>query len=169
MFEQTGCEILLLPLFAQMANLHITLLRDGVQQKFCNESVVQSRILSYTKWVNQWTATANANASSQHARQFNPINQVVQFMQVKVSNFVQLWPYFDPVVYPQGVTNLPPSARRFFTPPLERPLWNGKSPRTASLRLEPWPAISPTSGSTPSSVTRQLHNAGRNQCHIFQR
>src|ERR1041385_4037546 len=49
-FQQQGIELLLLPLFAQFATLHLMLLRFGVHQGFADDSELQARIKEYGSW-----------------------------------------------------------------------------------------------------------------------
>ncbi|KAF3933091.1 hypothetical protein ABW20_dc0109660 [Dactylellina cionopaga] len=113
-FQQQGSEVLLLPLFAQMANLHLNLLRDGVLQKFCAASELQQYISSYTSWANAWSAQAVTDVKAK-TKQFNTINQVTRYMQISVLNYVHLWPYLDTSVYPNPVTDLPLGTEIFYT------------------------------------------------------
>lgn len=97
-FQQKNLELLLLPLFAQFANMHLSLLRDGVKQNWVSVKELQSRISDYSQWVDQkyqsgYTDRANANQG------FNYLNEYVQSMQINVLNFRETWPYFDPVKY----------------------------------------------------------------------
>lgn len=117
-FERTSHEILLsAPVYLDgQSSYHSS--RRRSRAEFRNESVMQLRILSYTNWVNQWSASANANASCQHARQFNPIIQVARFMQVNVSDSVQLRPCPTLFSTPRAARTSH-SARRFPTPSLK--------------------------------------------------
>lgn len=99
-FQQKGSELLLLPLFAQFANMHLSLLRDGVKQNWVNVSELQSRIADYSQWVDTWYQLGYANRLNQG---FNYLNQYVQGMQISVLNFRETWPYFDPTKYPPPV------------------------------------------------------------------
>lgn len=98
----SGYELLLLPLFAQFANLHLSLLRDGVEKGWVNDSYLQGRIQQYTGWAE--TTYQTGYQSRQAANKgFNYLNQYVQAMQVGVMNFRETWPYFDPTKYPPPV------------------------------------------------------------------
>lgn len=101
-FQQSGLELLLLPLFAQFANLHLSLLRDGVKENWIKVSELQSRINDYSQYVDNtyqkgYQSRAGANKG------FNYLNEFVQAMQVSVLNFRETWPYFDPAKYPPPV------------------------------------------------------------------
>jgi hypothetical protein len=101
-FQQSGIELLLLPLFAQFANMHLSLLRDGVQRGWITEDRLQFRIQNYSEYANKWyqsgySTRANANQG------FNYLNEYIQAMQVSVMNFRETWPYFDPTKFPPPV------------------------------------------------------------------
>lgn len=100
-FQQQGAELLLLPLFAQFANMHLSLLRDGVQQGWVNDSVLggsQGRIEQYMGWANEWYQKGYGDRQGS-SQDFNYLNQYVQAMQVGVMNFRETWKYFDPTQY----------------------------------------------------------------------
>ncbi|PPD45855.1 MAG: hypothetical protein CTY15_03105 [Methylocystis sp.] len=118
-FQQQGDEILLLPLYAQMANLHLGLLRDGVLGKFCNLNELQTHLNNYGAYVDKWVAAAIAasitKATSQNGTvAFNPVNKVKRFMQLNVLNFRELWKYFDPVKYPGPISFITPRTEVFY-------------------------------------------------------
>lgn len=101
-FQTTGYELLLLPLFAQFANMHLSLLRDGVERGWVEVSVLHTKIGEYTSWADEWygkglTARAGANKG------FNYVNDYMQGMQVSVMRFRETWPYFDPTTCPPPV------------------------------------------------------------------
>jgi hypothetical protein len=114
-FQQQGYEALLLPLFAQMANLHLTLLREGVQLGFCADSELTTQIGVYSTYASQQIENATSARRQQNPSSFNYQNQLARFMQISVGNFVALWPYFDPKQYPPPVTDLPVTAEIFYT------------------------------------------------------
>jgi len=103
-FQQKGIELLLLPLFAQFANMHLSLLRDGATQNWGTaESDLPTRITDYTQWVQLYyqqgyAAKATANQG------FNYLNQYIQGMQTSVLRYAETWQYFDPAKYPAPVT-----------------------------------------------------------------
>lgn len=101
-FQQEGIELLLLPLFAQFANMHLSLLRDGVQRGWITVDRLQFRIQNYSEYVDKcyqtgYQSRANANKG------FNYLNEYVQSMQISVLNFRETWPYFDPTKFPPPV------------------------------------------------------------------
>lgn len=101
-FQEKGIELLLLPLFAQFANMHVSLMREGVLRGWYAEDRLQFRIGNYSDYANKWYQSGyQARASANQG--FNYLNEYVQAMQVSVLNFVETWPYFDPTVYPPPV------------------------------------------------------------------
>jgi hypothetical protein len=109
-FEQEGYETGLLAMFAQMANMHLLLRRDGVLKGFILESDLASRTELYSTYANKWLAKAVTSDPD-----FNVSNKVARFFQLNVGNFVNLWPYFDPVKYPSPVKNIPSPKEIFYT------------------------------------------------------
>lgn len=118
-FQSKGYELLLLPLFAQFANLHLNLLRDGtlygadwgwndIVQAHMRE-VTSQTINSYTAYtdavyneaLNQTIASAPSNGH--HTEPFNTVNRFVREMTLTVLDFKTLWQYFDPTEYPNPV------------------------------------------------------------------
>lgn len=114
-FHQSGYEVALLPLFAQKANLHLTLLRDGVQMGFCDDSELTNQIGIYTSYARQQIQAGLSARQQQNPNSFNYQNQFARFLQINVGNYLALWPYFDPKQYPPPVTDLPVSAEIFYT------------------------------------------------------
>lgn len=101
-FQQSGIELLLLPLFAQFANMHLSLMRDGVQQGWYSADRLQFRIKNYSDYVDQ-QYQSGYQSRAQANQGFNYLNEYVQAMQVSVMNFRETWPYFDPTTYPPPV------------------------------------------------------------------
>jgi hypothetical protein len=117
-FEEEGYAVLLLPLFAQMANLHLMLLRDGVTMGFCNDSEMAGsagRIALYCNWADSTLQQGLTQRAKTTSESFNYQNEFARFMQLGLGNFRQLWPYFDPIAHPAPVTNLPVSKEIFYT------------------------------------------------------
>lgn len=118
-FQSKGYELLLLPLFAQFGNMHLSLLRDGVlygadwgwteeiQQH--NLQQLQDTIKSYHSYV-QTTydnglrdTTINAPHNKHYTEPFNTVNKFSREMTLTVLDFQYMWPYFNPVKYPDPV------------------------------------------------------------------
>ncbi|KAF3914526.1 hypothetical protein AA313_de0209184 [Arthrobotrys entomopaga] len=114
-FQQTNYEIILLPFFAQMANMHLGLLRDGLLQGFSTDSSeIQLYITTYTQWISKWSAISLIIQQTINSGKFNPLNQYKRWMQIGVRNFSSLWPYYDTSLYPNAVT-LPAGPEIFYT------------------------------------------------------
>ena len=119
-FQSTGYEVLLLPLFAQFANLHLTLLRDGVLNGATwgwTESTVEytqdqlsQAVVSYVDYANKTyqqgldDATANAPSNGHACEPFQTVNGFVSSMTLWAMDFANMWKYFDISVYPDPVT-----------------------------------------------------------------
>src|SRR5918992_610045 len=122
-FQAAGYELLLLPLFAQFANLNLTLLRDGVlfgSQWGWNATYVASMTQKLTKKITDYTAyvqgaqgiyqqgyqnvVSTTGTNNHQCQPFRSVNAYVRQMTLSVLGFVQLWPYFDPTKYPNPVT-----------------------------------------------------------------
>jgi delta endotoxin, N-terminal domain len=123
-FMSAGNEVLLLPLMAQMANLHLGLLRDGVQfgkswgwndQEVADqETQLKARISDYTTWVSIWYANGlNALSGSSWQAQ----NAFVRQMTLGATDFAYYWPSFDPQTNPGGTT-LPVPTREIYSDPI---------------------------------------------------
>lgn len=115
-FQSKGYELLLLPLFAQFANLHLGLLRDGaafgsnwgwspdVLERIRKQLV--DGISNYTGYATRiydaGLADTRAKAPSNPAKTepFNTVNRFVREMTLTVLDFRAMWPYYDVVKYP---------------------------------------------------------------------
>lgn len=111
-FMSKGYEVLLLPLLAQMANLHLALLQDGVNYGsswgWTPETVTDMKtmltesIKSYGDWVTKWYRTGYDEVripqSGKHLRtiQWAARNKYVRGMTLQVLDIAFYWPYFDP-------------------------------------------------------------------------
>jgi hypothetical protein len=124
-FKAKGYELLLLPLFAQMANMHLSLLREGCihgKSWGWNDQTVKDRkteltntIDKYVKYVddkyNKGLADKKTSASEtlkdtgpyaifRWTRAFNVVNDFVREMTISVLDYRQMWPYMDISKYP---------------------------------------------------------------------
>jgi len=104
-FEQDGLELLLLPMFAQVANLHLTLLRDGLALGFCNVSPLRTAIQTYSAHAQKWVKSGHS-ARAVGNKGFNYLNVFDRDMQTSVLNFSGTWQYFDPTKFPPPVKSL---------------------------------------------------------------
>lgn len=118
-FQSSGYELLLLPLFAQFANLNLSLLRDGVlfgSQWGWNAAYQQSIAQKLTKNVGAFTSYANqtyqngyskvvgsTGANNHTCEPFRTVNAFVRQMTLTVNDFSQNWQYFDLSKYPNPV------------------------------------------------------------------
>ncbi|MBP1996063.1 insecticidal delta-endotoxin Cry8Ea1 family protein [Paenibacillus eucommiae] len=115
-FQSKGYELLLLPLFAQFANLHLSLLRDGVIyganwgwdediQRYLRETIVKT-IEEYVKYTDSTYTTAleetqkKAPSNKSYVEPFNTVNRFTREMTLTVLDFKTTWPYYDPTQYP---------------------------------------------------------------------
>jgi hypothetical protein len=121
-FQAEGYELLLLPLFAQMANMHLSLIRDGCIQgknwgwsdKIVNDlkKELTDTIDKYSKYVdttynkelaNKKTIASNllnSNDVDRYTNSFNVVNGFVREMTMSVLDYRQMWPYMDISKYP---------------------------------------------------------------------
>ncbi|MBI4909472.1 MAG: hypothetical protein HY820_37990 [Acidobacteria bacterium] len=119
-FQMSGYQVLLLPLFAQFSNMHLSLLRDGVlggakwgwtpailKQ---TQITLTSTIAAYAAYAQTTYQTGLTNVQSstpgnnQQAQPFRAVNQYVRQMTLTVLDFMNMWQYFDVSKYPNGVS-----------------------------------------------------------------
>jgi hypothetical protein len=117
-FREKGYEVLLLPLLAQMANLHLSLLREGCLH--CKEwgftdadkdalvKELGAKLSSYTAHVDkvyQQGLQTRSQPVDDYSRlaTFNHRQSFVREMTVSVLDYRRLWPFMDPVKYPNPV------------------------------------------------------------------
>ncbi len=98
-FQQEDYQAALLPLFAQFANLHLALLRDGAQRGFCTaaaltgDSSTEGPINAYSDYVTTWLTSA---ISGSKLASFNDLNVYSRSLTTSVAAFSVTWPYFAP-------------------------------------------------------------------------
>jgi hypothetical protein len=119
-FQMNGYQLLLLPLFAQFANMHLSVLRDGVvggsQWGWTPDIIAQtqadltSTIASYTSYA-QATYSSGLNSvksstkpNNNLAQPFRSVNAYIRQMTLTVLDFMNMWQYFDVSKYPNGAT-----------------------------------------------------------------
>lgn len=101
-FQPKGSELVFLPLFAQFANMHLSLLRDGVIKGYVNEATLKTKLDEYGTYVDtQYKLGHDQRAGANKG--FNYLNEYVSGMQVSVLRFRETWPYFDPTKFPPPV------------------------------------------------------------------
>ncbi len=113
-FRVKGSELLLLPLWAQAANMHLSLLRDGVLFGMSwgwndtdHDSVIKelkAAIADYTAWAPRifgWGISGSLGTVDYHrCEPFRSSNAFHQQMVPAVLDIAQLWPLFDPTAHP---------------------------------------------------------------------
>jgi len=117
-FREKGSELLLLPLLAQMANLHLTLLREGCLH--CKEwgftdadrtalvKELATKLSDYVAHVDN-VYEQGLRARSQpvddflHLATFNRKHGFVREMTMSVLDYRRVWPFMNPAKYPNPV------------------------------------------------------------------
>jgi hypothetical protein len=132
-FQQTGYEIVLLPLFGQFANLYLAHLRDGVQYGETawgwNDVLYQSMLAkledsinNFGMYVANWYSTGldsiqkSTKANNTDCQPFSTVNAYQRKMQLGALDYSQFWPLFDPTVTTYPVVFTP--MREIFTDPI---------------------------------------------------
>jgi len=116
-FRSNGYELLLLPLFAQFGNLHLSLMRDGAlfgSKWGWSPTVVEHVKAQLTDAIRNYGSYASetydaglaetrrkAPSNREHTEPFNTVNRFQREMTLTVNDFTLTWPYFDVVKYPQ--------------------------------------------------------------------
>lgn len=116
-FQDPGYEILLLPLFAQFANLHLSLLRDGAlfgsQWGWTQEYVASiqeelSRTIqdyrAYAENVYEMGGMVAPPVDNRRCEPFLSMNKYLREMTESVLDYRNTWQYLDPSLYPNPVT-----------------------------------------------------------------
>lgn len=114
-FQLPNYQLLLLPLFAQFANMHLSLLRDGVlggAKWGWTPPILSQTQQDLTKAISDYSAYATKIYQNQltslnqsvrpnncAAQPFRTINNFVRQMTLAVVDFVDMWPYFDASKY----------------------------------------------------------------------
>ena len=101
-FQDPLYQLLLLPLFAQFANLHLALLRDGVvngaqwgmtaQALLDAGANLTSTVAGYTQWARDGVDIGLQTTNTG----WSPMNRYRRQMQLDVLDHAALWPAFDP-------------------------------------------------------------------------
>jgi len=118
-FQSKDYQLLLLPLFAQFGNLHLSLLRDGALfgGSWGWSPAVVDRVKAQLKdAIDQYGRYANATyeaglaevrrtapSNKKHTEPYNTVNRFQREMTLTVGDFTLTWPYFDVAKYPQPV------------------------------------------------------------------
>lgn len=113
-FETAGSEFLLLPLFVQFVNLHISILRDMVafgKTWGCTDAEVADYKQDLSKYIKEYTdyvntqyanklSTINPAGNSHRTEPFNSRNNFIRQSTLTILDFKDLWNYLDLNVYP---------------------------------------------------------------------
>jgi hypothetical protein len=118
-FQIPGSEVLLLPLWAQAVNLYLSLLRDGVlfgvswgwtsdyQQSIAAKlSAAIPPFVAYGKQYFQQGVDqiiAKTAKNDDDCQPFRSVNAFVRQMTFSVSDYGELWPFFDPTHFPNPI------------------------------------------------------------------
>ncbi len=119
-FQSPGHEVFLLPLFAQFANLQLSLLRTGVlfgaQWGKTESSIERIKVLltetiaTYTTYVEQQHSAGATHIFNTHGpedkfhRRWSAVNNFNRETTLTVLDFKTLWEYFDVTKYPEPVS-----------------------------------------------------------------
>lgn len=119
-FQEPGYQLLLLPLFAQVANLELSLLRDGVlfgaewgwnqKQVETVQTKLTQNISEFQTYAEDWyqqgynQVVLGTQQNYHKCEPFLSVNGYVRQMTLSVLDFMNLWPYLDPSVYPNTAT-----------------------------------------------------------------
>ena len=117
-FQAQGYETLLLPTFAQLANMYLAILRDGVikgqdwgrssgeqQQDIADLKNAIDTFSTYaTKTYQDYVASLSSSKKNDPSliEPFNSVNSYTRSTTLWVLDFVTMWPYYDVTKYPQG-------------------------------------------------------------------
>ncbi|MTI32416.1 insecticidal delta-endotoxin Cry8Ea1 family protein [Xanthovirga aplysinae] len=117
-FQSKDDQLTLLPLFAQFANLHLGLLREGALSGLdwgMSEADVQNIKLNLTSAIQEYSDYADIVYKDglkdltnkypdyqKDVQQFNQVNPFIREMTLTVLDFREMWNYFDITQYPNG-------------------------------------------------------------------
>lgn len=137
-FKSKEYEVLLLPLLAHMANLHIALLRDGANfgstwdwtPDIVSDMKIEltDAIKEYGDWVNQWYqkgyeqvdipqkyTRVSGNWDNLSTLQWSARNKYARGMTLQVQDIAFYWPYFDDAKHNSG--SAPKLTREIYSDP----------------------------------------------------
>ncbi|UFH57239.1 insecticidal delta-endotoxin Cry8Ea1 family protein [Spirosoma sp. KNUC1025] len=117
-FQSKGYEVLLLPLFAQFANMYLALLRDGVAfgqswgrtpaDNTQDIADLKKAIDDFVKYCQVWVPAGHDQVANKapstiyDGEPYRTINRYDRHMTLTVSDFVEVWNYFDVTIFPNG-------------------------------------------------------------------
>lgn len=116
--KKTGYELLLLPLFAQYANLYLSLLRDAAYtgqnwnlksgDQVLASSNLDAKISEFAEWCTDTHYTGfvavqkNTKPDYYNCEPFKSINAYNRFIQLTVFDFVETWGYLSKTINPDN-------------------------------------------------------------------
>lgn len=126
-FKRANYEVLLLPAYANAANLHLLLLREGlllnkVIDNFITEGLhyeeFKTKRSTYIAHCSTWYNKGLENIKNK-TRDFNKINKYDAYMNLSVLDIISLFLSYDPYQYDKA-TKLQTLTRTVFSDPLQR-------------------------------------------------
>jgi hypothetical protein len=154
LFQAKGYELLLLPLFAQFANLHLALLRDGALHGGdwgLDASAIRNKLTRKIKDYGDYADSVygigyqdylqEAGKQKSGEQQFRVLNAFQRDIQIGVLNYRWAWPYFDVAAYPGPVAV--PDFREIYSDPVGKTTDSGRIPALYTptgrlLRIDIW-------------------------------
>lgn len=131
-FQSEGNEVLLLPLFAQFANMYLCLLRDGViyglNWGWTDGAVddlyntLTTQIAEFGEYVDTYyqqgldSIIDNTGSNSHHTEPFNTVNGYVRDMTLNALDYRDAWQYLNPVLYSTVPSNIYPDREIYSDP-----------------------------------------------------
>jgi delta endotoxin-like protein len=132
-FQGPGYEVLLLPLFAQFANLHLSLLRDGVTFGATWEwgaGVVHDEGVKLHNLINNYVGFSQTwyqrgyvqlslpGDSTYRIENWRAQNRYIRQMTLNVLDHAHYWPSFDPQTNSGALSNLSRPTRTIYSDPI---------------------------------------------------
>ncbi|HEX5153408.1 MAG TPA: insecticidal delta-endotoxin Cry8Ea1 family protein [Parafilimonas sp.] len=131
-FQMKGYQLLLSPLFAQFANMYLSLLRDGVafgkswgwNDNFLQQTAsdLTNSITSFISYANDTYNTGydnivkNTKADYHACQPFKAVNTFTREFTLSLLDYMNMWAYFDVTKYPNGTNVL--LTREIYTDPM---------------------------------------------------
>ncbi len=117
--QGSGYEVMLLPLFAQMANMHLTLLRDGIVKGYCEATELNDptvgRLPIYTNWASQQTQNGVTQRAAANPNSYNYQNESSGLCNCLLVISVNFGPTSTRPSTPTVQKICPPSTEIFYT------------------------------------------------------
>nr|AJK90391.1 insecticidal protein [Bacillus thuringiensis] len=157
-FAVAGYEVPLLAVYAQAANLHLSILRDaatfgaqwGMSQTAINNiyDLQQRRTAEYTNHCVKWYNNGLDKLRGSNAGQWVNFNRYRREMTLMVLDIVAIFPNYDTRTYPSGIGTSVQLTREVYTDPIGS---------TATQGGVSWYDEAPSFTAIESSVVRPLH------------